>query len=145
MEAKCFLSRAYKLHREIQIKKEQLASIRESLSSITNPIDKEHVSHTPDSSPMENALLSLIELENEVQNDAARFVEIQKETVRVINQLADPTLRLILSKRYVCFKTWQVIADEINLSEKRVFNQHNCGLKKVEEILDSMEIPNQSD
>ena len=58
MEAKCFLSRAYKLHREIQIKKEQLASIRESLSSITNPIDKEHVSHTPDSSPMENALMT---------------------------------------------------------------------------------------
>ena len=58
MEAKCFLSRAYKLHREIQIKKEQLASIRESLSNITKPIDKEHVSHTPDSSPMENALIS---------------------------------------------------------------------------------------
>ena len=138
MEAKCFLARAYKLHRAIQIKKEQLASIRESLSSITNPIDKEHVSHTPDSSPMENVLISLLELENEVQNDIAHFVEIQKETVRVINQLKEPALRLILTKRYVCFKTWQVIADEMNTAEKQVFNQHNCALKRVEEILDSM-------
>ncbi len=137
MKAKWFLQRAYNLHKEIEIKNEQIASIREALTSITVPTDKEHVSHTPESSPMANAISNIIELENAVEIETAHLIEVEREIIQVINQLDTSLTRSLMTKRYICFKSWDVILEELGVTEKWLFNRHSYALKEVESILES--------
>ena len=144
MKAKWFLQRAYNLQKEIEIKKEQIASIREALTNITVPTDKEHVSYTPESSPMANAISNIMELENAVEIETAYLVEVEREIIQVINQLDSSLTRSLMTKRYICFKSWNVILEELGVTDKWLFNRHSYALKEVERILESRIDPDPS-
>ncbi len=139
VEARKFLGRGYELYRDIQIKKEQAASIRASLDNSTVSLNNERVSTTRNVSAMEDSIIRIIQLEEDIRKETSRLAIIQREAVEMINQLDNLTMRSMLTKYYICFKSWDTIRSELNLSRKYSSNMHTMALRQIEDILKSFD------
>ena len=140
VEARKFLGRGYELYRDIQIKKEQAASIRASLDNSTVSLNNERVSTTRNVSAMEDSIIRIIQLEEDIRKETSRLAIIQREAVEMINQLDNLTMRSMLTKYYICFKTWDTIRSELNLSRKYSSNMHTMALRQIEDLLKSFDL-----
>lgn len=63
------------------------------------------------------------------------LLEINKQTVEIVNSLDDVVLRSIFIARYVNFKTWEEIADEFEIDLRWVYRLHKKGLEELEKKL----------
>lgn len=52
-----------------------------------------------------------------------------------IQKVEKPEYQFLLEMRYLCFKTWAEIADQMHLEEHYVFRVHGQALREVEKIL----------
>jgi hypothetical protein len=139
VEARKFLGRGFELYRDIQIKKEQAASIRASLDNSTVSLNNERVLTTRNVSAMEDSIIRIIQLEEDIRKETSRLAIIQREAVEMINQLDNLTMRSMLTKYYICFKSWDTIRSELNLSRKYSSNMHTMALRQIEDILKSFD------
>ena len=135
MNAKTFLSRAYILQQAIRIKHEQISQMRDQLTNISISYDKEKITSTPDSSPMEKNIVQMIAMKQELENDIVQLAVVQKETLDIINRVENVKAREVLSKHYLGFKSWRDIAEEMDISQKWALNLHTKGLKQVDNLL----------
>ncbi len=139
MKAKEFLRRVYLLHTELQIKREQIESIRESITNITAVLDKEKVSKTPDPSAMETAIVHIVQLEEEIRAGTVQLVAAQQEVAGMINRLRDLNTRMLMSKHYIGFKPWNTVVDEMDTTMKWVLNRHAQALREIDRMLENDE------
>ena len=135
MNAKTFLSRAYLLQQAIRIKREQISQMRDLLTNISVSYDKEKITSTPDSSPMEKNIVQMIEMQQELEDDIVQLAVVQKETLDLINRVENVKAREVLSKHYLGYKSWRDIAEEMDISQKWALNLHTKGLKQVDNLL----------
>lgn len=128
MNTKDYLSQAFRLDQRINSKLEQVASLRE-LAACTHA---ERVSGTKQHSPMENAIVKVIDLEYEIDADIDRFVNLKREILGVINSVQQPEYHLLLELRYLSYKTWEEIAEMMNYSELNIHRVHLEALMVIE-------------
>lgn len=69
MNAKDYLSQVFRLDQRINSKLEQVSSLRDLATKATASIHAKRVSGTKQLSPMENAIVKLIDLKREVDCD----------------------------------------------------------------------------
>ena len=70
-------------------------------------------------------------LENEINVDIDRLVDLKNEILSVINAVDDSDSRLILEKRYMNLESWEDIAAELNTSVPNIYRLHEKALKKI--------------
>ena len=75
--------------------------------------------------------MKIIELENEINSDIDSLVDLKKEIVHAIDAVNNPELRTLLELRYLCFKSWEAIAREMEFNVRHVYRLHGEALKKV--------------
>ena len=80
-------------------------------------------------SPIENAIVKLIELENEINDDIDKLVDLKKTIMDRIASVKSDENRLILELRYLSFKTWEDIAEIMNYSYRQVHRIHSEAFK----------------
>ena len=68
----------------------------------------------------------MVQLEKEIQDAIERLATIGSETMLVINKLDDYNSRTLLIKRYVGFKSWETIAQEMNISRRGAQNKYSA-------------------
>jgi len=131
MMAKEYLSQAFRLDQRINSKLEQVANLRDLATKATASIHAERVSGTKQRSPMENAIVKLIDLEREIDADIDKLVDLKREIIGVINSVEQPEYHLLLELRYLSYKTWEEIAEVMNYSWRNVHYVHSKALKTV--------------
>ncbi|WP_366923857.1 DUF1492 domain-containing protein [Metallumcola ferriviriculae] len=131
MNAKEYLSQAFHLDQRINSKLEQVANLRELSSKATATIHAERVSGTKNRSPMENAVVKLVDLEHEIDRDIDKLVDLKRDIINVINSVKQPEYHLLLELRYLNYKTWEEIAEHMNYGWRNVHYIHAKALKKV--------------
>lgn len=132
MKAKDYLSQAYKLDRRIDCKLRQTEDLRELATRATASIHAERVSGTKQRSPMENAIVKLIDLEHEINDDIDRLVDMKREIAVVISKLPSPSHKILLELRYLEGKTWDEIAKDMDYDIRWVYRLHGKALKEIE-------------
>lgn len=132
MMAKEYLSQAFRLDQRINSKLEQVANLRDLATKATASIHAERVSGTKQRSPMENAIVKLIDLEREIDADIDKLVDLKREIMGVINLVEQPEYHLLLELRYLSYKTWEEIAEVMNYSWRNVHYVHSKALKAIE-------------
>ena len=132
MNAKEYLSQAYRLDQRINSKLKQVTNLRDLAARTTATIHPERVSGTKQRSPMENAIVKIIDLEHEINNDIDRLVDMKREISAVISTLKTPIHRIILELRYLEGKNWEEIAHAMDYDLRWVYRLHGRALKEVE-------------
>ncbi len=137
MRAKEYLSQAKTLDQRINTKLDRVARLRSMTQKITVSMNAEQVSHTRNVSSMEDMIIRLLEEEEALNASIAELVVLKREISDVLEQIHDPDRHLILEMRYLCYHSWEEIADTMNIHIRTVFRIHGHALQDVDRILAS--------
>lgn len=75
--------------------------------------------------------MKMTSLEDEIREDIVKLVNLKVELKHVIDGVRRPEYRLILEERYLCYFTWEEIADDLHCSVRSVQTLHGKALEAV--------------
>ena len=84
-----------------------------------------------DGSRMEDAIIKIIDLENEINQDMMKLVELKKDIIRRIKAVESAELQTILELRYLSYMRWEEIAIELGYGIDNVFRLHRNALDEI--------------
>lgn len=131
MNAKEYLSQAMYIDQRIDSKLEQIMKLRESATKATATLSDMPRPDSPNVQSMEETIVKIVDLEREINRDIDALVDLKAEARKVIAQLENPEQQLILEMRYLCYKSWAEIAEDLSFSESNVYKIHGEALKRI--------------
>lgn len=131
MTAKEYLSQAYRLDKRIDSKIEQLKSLNLLATKCTSTLSDMPKSQSISNSRLEDTVVKIVDLQEEINRDIDSLVDLKRDIVRTIKSVQNPEYQIILELRYLCFKTWEEIAVQMNCSVDNVFKIRKNALKSV--------------
>lgn len=131
MSIKEYLSQAYRLDQRINSKLEQIKSLRDLAAKATSALSDVCVSGSKNKQQMENVIVKMIDLENEIDDDIDKLIDLKREIVSMIKQIKNPEYQTLLELRYLCFRTWEQIAVEMNYGIDNIFKLHQKALRSI--------------
>ena len=131
MTARDYLSQAYRLDQRINSKLEQVESLNELATKVSSTLTGMPKNPNSATSTMADTVTKIIALQAEINNDIDRLVDLKREMVAVIKAVSNTERQTLLELRYLCFKTWEQIAVEMNYTVRNVHLLHKEALKAV--------------
>ena len=131
MTAKEYLSQAYRLDKRIDSKIEQIKSLNLLATKCTSTLSDMPKSQSISNSRLEDTVVKIVDLQEEINRDIDSLVDLKRDIVRTIKSVQNPEYQIILELRYLCFKTWEEIAVQMNCSIDNVFKIRKNALKSV--------------
>ena len=128
MNAKEFLEQVRYVDRAIDSKLEQVERLRNESTKATSLVSDMPRSSAPNLQRLEDTIIKIIDLEQEINRDIDRLVDLKKAARVSINAMTNPEERLVLELRYLCYKTWLEIAEAMGVSESTVYRAHGLAL-----------------
>ena len=121
------LSKYYYLSLEIKDLEDRIEILNET-SVGSSKITGMPIAHTNES-PIERRVELIIRLKNKLEKRKCRALEEMDKIEQYLSTIEDIETRLIFYKRYLDFKSWEEIADEMYMSERSVYRKHSNCLK----------------
>ena len=81
---------------------------------------------------MADAVDRIVDLEREINRDIDRLVDLKREIMAAIRSVDNSKYRLVLEKRYLCYRTWEQIAADTGYNVRYLYRIHGEALKKVQ-------------
>lgn len=132
MTTRQYLGQAYRLDQRINSKLKQVSLLRGNAMNLSINMKEISIQTSRDNARMENTLLKIIDQEREIDEEIDRLVDLKAEIKKVIDGVENIEFRLILELRYLCFRSWEEIAAEMDYSIDYLFKIHRRALEKVE-------------
>ncbi len=137
MNAKDYLSQAFQLDQRINSKLEQVTMLRDLALRTTSVLQDDKVQSSKQQSPMENALVKLMSLEEEINDDIDQLIDLKRELTMFVAEIENPSHRLLLELRYLGESTWEEVAAIMGYDIRWVYRLHRKALKETNELLQS--------
>lgn len=134
-ETKKYLRQIKWLGGIINSKTEQLKDLRNTAYSISGNEADERVQTSMKLDKIGGVISKIVDLENELNKRIDEFVDLKAEVTAKIDAVPDTDCRLLLMLRYLNFKTWEEIAEEMNYSYQWVHKIHNKALKSLQKFI----------
>jgi hypothetical protein len=83
---------------------------------------------------MEDVIVKMVDLESEINADLEDLIDLKTEIVATIKRVSSPELQTLLELRYLCFKTWEQIAVDMNYGIDNIFRIHRRALNCIETV-----------
>ena len=131
MNAKEFLSQAYRLDLRINSKIEQIAALNDLAHKATSVVTG--LPHSPNKgkSAMADTVDKIVDLQREINADIDTLVDLKAEIVNVIKAIDNKEYQTILEKRYLCFMTWESIAVDMGYSIQHLYRLRERAYREV--------------
>lgn len=137
MNAKEYLSQAFQLDQRINSKLEQVSMLRDLALKTTSVLQDDKVQNTKQQSPMESALVKLICLEEEINDDIDQLIDLKRELATFVSEIENHSYRLLLELRYLSGSTWEEVAAIMGYDVRWVYRLHRKALKEATERLEN--------
>ena len=131
MTAKEYPNQAYWLDRRIDSKLEQLSALRDMATKTTGIMNDVAVSHTRNVHSLQDVIAKIVDMQSEINADVDRLVDLKQEIMHAIKEVHNPEYQTLLELRYLCFKSWEDIADAMCCTESNVYKVHSRALQAV--------------
>ena len=129
MDAKEYLSQAYRIDQRINSKLEQVMSLRALLGKATGTLSGAPKAATPNLHSMEDTICKMVDMENEINDDIDTLVDLKAEIMACIKQVENTEYQTLLELRYLCFKRWEDVAAELGYDLRYVYKLHDQALE----------------
>ena len=138
MKAKDYLLRIRDIDRKIENKQIQLDHLYDLAKSITVTPKEIDIQTSPALDPLGDTIAKIVDLQDELNGDIDKYVDMKIEAMRLINQLNNSEWEHILIRRYINYDAWQDIADLMGISRHAVDKKHGIALVEFQKILDKL-------
>lgn len=130
MTAKEFLQQGYKLNTRIKAKQERIEELRTIAEKSTQTLSA-MPKGTNTGSRMEEIVSRIDILQREIEDDLFDLLALQASIMAVVREIPEPDSALVLELRYLCYKSWQDIADEMHYEVRQIYRLHGHALSLV--------------
>lgn len=137
MTAREYLSQARMIDSRINSKLIELQRTRELATRATGTISDMPRNPSPDLQQMENRVVKIVDLEKNINAEIDELVDLKKDIRELIAQIRKPEYRTLLELRYLGFKTWDAVAEEMGFEPRTVYRLHNNALRIIERLMRS--------
>lgn len=134
-QAKKFFQEIRNIDKQIDVKCEQLEQLKALATKVTATMSDISVKPSGVSRSMENSVDKIIMLQNEINADIDRLVDLKREANDVIRQIPNEKYRRVLESRYLLGKTWESIAVGMEMTYQGVCYLHGMALQEAENFL----------
>lgn len=131
MNAKEYLGQAYRIDQRINSKLEQISSLRNLAIKATSTLSDIPPSGSRNVHRMEDVIVKIIDMENEINADIDRLVDLKKDVASLIKSVSSPEQQTLLELRYLCFKSWEEIAVEMGYTIQHIYRIRDKALKGI--------------
>jgi hypothetical protein len=131
MTAKEYLGQAYRLDQRINSKLEQLATLNELSTKATSTLTGMPKNPNRNTSMVADAVTKIVDLQIEINRDIDKLIDLKCEMVRIIKGVDNAEYQTLLELRYLCFKTWEQIAVDMNYCIDNVYRIHRKSLHAI--------------
>ena len=131
MTAKEYLNQAYWLDRRINSKLEQLSSLRDMATKTTSIMSDDVVSRTRNVHSMQDVIAKIIDMQAEINADIDRLVDLKSEIMHVIKAVRNPEHQTLLELRYLCFKSWEYVAEQMGYNVRHIYRLHDEAVEQI--------------
>ena len=132
MKIKEYLMQAYRIDQRINSKLEQIAALHDLATKAAVTYSDMPKSSNRSESKIEDAIIKIIDLEDEINKDIDRLVDLKTDITHLIKKLDSHEYQIILEQRYLCFKSWEQIAVDMGYSIQHTFRLHDAALTDLE-------------
>jgi len=121
--------------RRLTAAEERVAFCRAAAAKASAVLGGECVSRSRDVTANENAVIRLMEAEQEYAEAEREYGDLRSQICSLLQRLDDPINAEILKLRYVEHKRMTAIAKELHLSRSSIYSQHEIALSELQGIL----------
>lgn len=129
MTNKAYLSQARHLDTRIKSKLQQVDSLNELATNCSLILTGMPRNPSASNSRMAEAITKIVDLQNEINRDIDKLVELKREIMGVIKAVQNPDFQTILEKRYLCFLSWEKVAVDMDYDLRYVHKLHTQALE----------------
>lgn len=137
MNADEFLKQIERADTLIDSKLSELYRLRCLVTSITVPTDREAIQTSGVSDKVGNTVAKIVDLENEIDDMIDEYIDTRNKCIGVIEQLKDTLQYKVIHMRYVEYKSYVEIEDELNYSHQWIMEVRRNALREIERIINS--------
>lgn len=83
-------------------------------------------------SKLEDTVIKMVSLEEEINHDIVRLLDMQNEISKCIDSIKDEKQHTVLELRYLAGKSWEEIAGELGCGIDNVYRLHRKALETIE-------------
>lgn len=135
-DAKAYLKRIRLYDSHIHNKMEELERLKAMVTKITQTLREDAGGGSRSQDKVGDAVSRIVDLQTELNAEINRYVDSKAEIRNALNKIQKQRYFDVLYKRYVLFKTWQQIADEMGYEDIRnVYRLHGRALLAFNRIL----------
>lgn len=131
MTAKEYLSQAYRLDLRINSKIEQIANLNDLATKATSVATGMPHSPNKGKSNMADTIARIIDLQEEINNDIDKLVELKAEIISVIKKVDNSEYQTLLEKRFLCYMTWESIAVDMGFSIQHLYRLRDKAYERI--------------
>lgn len=131
MTAKEYLNQAFHLDQRINTKLDMLSTLKDMATKTTSLMRDDVVSHTRNVHSMEDTIAKIVDMQNEINADIDRLVDLKQEIMHTISAVGNLDYQTLLELRYICFYSWEEIAERMHCTVSNVFKLHSKALQSV--------------
>lgn len=135
MQAKEYLNQIRKYDILIDNKKQMIFRLYSQAESITAAVGKERFQSSGSKDKIGDIVAEIVDLRALIRADVEKLTKVKAEVVSTIDKVGDADLINVLYKRYVHYKSWTDIADEMNFTERNVQRLHGKALLIVQKLI----------
>lgn len=126
---RAYLNKVKEVDIMIDVKQKRLNELNAQKYSISAiQYDKERVQTFPTGDSLPRLIAKIVDLQEEINADIDRYIDLKAEVMHMIDQLENPDERQVLYAKYFEYKTLQAIADEIPCCKRTVQRLHSSGI-----------------
>lgn len=135
INAKQYLRQVWRLDNMINAKLEQLDMLKSMTTKVTSTLTDIRVQESKSPDRVSELICKMIDFDKEITCDIDRLIDLKAEVMRKIDSISDEDYRLLLTLRYLNFKTWEQIAVEMNYAYSWVHKVHADALNEFDKLI----------
>lgn len=130
-----FLTRAAELERKINTAVRKLELCKSMTQRITPSLSSDRVSHTRNVTANEDAIIRLIEAEEEIRRLTSQYEEIVSEISAVLSSMENPLDEKLLADHYLKHVSFEAMAAKEHVTRDCMYKRHSRALDELETLL----------
>lgn len=134
MNIRDFLNQHFEINNAINSKLEQISELRRLGASAASPMFSESRSIGTHSDRVGRTAAKIADLENEINDEIDRLVDLKCQIREVVAAVPDSTQRTILERHYLLGESWEVIAEKVGYSTRHITRLHNQAIERLDRI-----------
>lgn len=135
-DTKNYLGQIRLLDVRINAKIAEMERIRGIATKVTTAFDSVRVSGGGNDDKLGDAVSRLIDIQSEINADIDAYIDRRAYIVSILDKIEDAEELAVLHKRYIEFKRWEQISEEMGYSQRNVTYIHGRALLSIRKLLE---------